>query len=105
MALGLVPLIVDYAGPAELVTPETGFTVPLGARPQIIAGFRAALDRIAADPAMLEPMGAAAQARVQARFTWARKADQVREVYDWVLGRRKTRPDPVAGQDQFEHSG
>jgi glycosyltransferase involved in cell wall biosynthesis len=105
MALGLVPLIVDYAGPAELVTPETGFTVPLGARAQIIAGFRAALERIAADPALLEPMGAAAQARVQARFTWARKAAQVGQVYDWVLGRRKTRPDPVAGQDQFEHSG
>ena len=45
------------------------------------------------------------QARAQARFTWARKAAQVAQVYDWVLGRRATRPDPVAGQDQFEHSG
>ena len=70
-----------------------------------MAGFRAALERIAADPAGLEPMGQAAQARVQALFTWARKAEQVLEVYDWVLGGRAARPDPVAGQAHLEHQG
>lgn len=103
MALGLVPLIVDYAGPAELVTPETGFKVPLGNRAAIVSAFRAELERIVADPALLEPMGVAAQERVQALFTWARKAEQIREVYDWVLGTRATRPDPVAGTDKDEH--
>ena len=103
MALGLVPLIVDYAGPAELITPETGFKVPLGDRAAIVSAFRAELERIAADPAALAPMGLAAQARVQALFTWARKADQINEVYDWVLGKRSTRPDPVAGTDKNEH--
>ncbi len=92
MALGLVPLIVDYAGPAELVTPETAVTVPLGDRAAIVAGFRTALERLAADPAGVQAMGTRARARVQAQFTWAAKAAQVAQVYDWVLRPRAEPP-------------
>lgn len=35
---------------------------------------------------------------VQANYTWSAKARQVREVYDWVLGRRADRPDFAATQ-------
>jgi glycosyltransferase involved in cell wall biosynthesis len=93
MALGVAPLIVDYAGPAELVTPGTAYTLPLGPRDSIIKGFRAALERLAADPAGLAATGTRARARVQAHFTWTAKAHQLREVYDWVLGNTATRPD------------
>ena len=92
MALGLVPLIVDYAGPGELVTEGTGFKVSLGSRAEIVAAFRAELGRLAAHPAELAPVGARARARVDALFTWERKAAQVAEVYDWVLNRRPERP-------------
>lgn len=105
MALGLVPLIVDYAGPAELVTDDTGYKVPLADRAGVVAGFRAALERIAAEPAGLDPMGQAAQARVQALFTWARKAEQVGMVYDWVLNGTGAPPDPVAGQHRVTQQG
>ncbi|SMY06892.1 glycosyltransferase family 4 protein [Flavimaricola marinus] len=93
MAMGLVPLIVDYAGPGELVAADTGVTVPLGDRDAIIAGFRAALSRLARDPASVSRMGHAAHARVMERFTWSAKAAQVAQVYDWVLGRAAQRPD------------
>ncbi|MER2507726.1 MAG: glycosyltransferase family 4 protein [Amaricoccus sp.] len=92
MALGLAPLIVDYAGPGELVTGCTGFKVPLGSRAEIVAAFRAELERIAADPGQLAPIGERARARVEALFTWDRKAAQVADVYDWVLKRRPERP-------------
>lgn len=96
MALGLAPLIVDYAGPGELVTPGTGFKVPIGPREQIIAGVRAELERLVDRPEEIAQAGAAAFDRVQEKFTWARKAEQIAEVYDWVLGRRADRPDPLA---------
>lgn len=96
MALGLVPLIVDYAGPGELVLPGTGVKVPIGPRDSIIAGVRAGLERLAADPAARAEMGAAARARVLALLTWQAKAAQVAEVYDWVRGLRPDRPDPFA---------
>lgn len=84
MALGVVPMVVDYAGPAELVTQETGFTVPIGPREQIIAGFTRQLEALAADPAVLPQIGHAARARALDQFTWAAKARQVALVYDWV---------------------
>jgi glycosyltransferase involved in cell wall biosynthesis len=92
MALGLAPLIVDYAGPGELVTEETGFKVPLGPRADIVSAFRIELERIASAPEELGPIGERARARVESLFTWRRKAEQVAEVYDWVLGRRAARP-------------
>lgn len=96
MALGLVPLIVDYAGPGELVTPGTGIKVPIGPRAAIIKGVRKALKEMVADPARLGPMSAAARARVQKDFTWSAKARQVAQVYDWVLDPAQGRPDLVA---------
>jgi glycosyltransferase involved in cell wall biosynthesis len=87
MALGVVPVVVDYAGPAELVTPETGHKVPLGGRAEIVAGVRRALEQLAADPAARAQLAEHARRRVLTHFTWEAKAAQVRAVWDWVLGR------------------
>lgn len=94
MALGLVPLVVDYAGPSELVTDDNGFKVPLGSRAEIIDGFRRELERIAASPECLGEIGSRARARVHDLFTWQRKAEQIGEVYSWVRGDTLERPQP-----------
>ena len=87
MALGLVPVVADYAGPAELVTDETGVRVPIGTREEVVAGFRRAFERLVDDPEPLREMGRRGRDRVMRLFTWTRKAEQVHRVYDWVLGR------------------
>lgn len=92
MAMGMVPLVVDYGGPAELVNEETGFKVPLGTRAEITAGFRKALTALAADPAQLDEKGRRARARINEVFTWERKAEQMLAVYDWVLGKTGQKP-------------
>lgn len=86
MAMGVVPIVVDYGGPAELVTRQTGITVPLGSRRDIVAGFTAVLSRVADRPQLLEPLSRAAVQRVRERFTWDAKARRVLDVYRWVLG-------------------
>ena len=85
MALGVPPLIVDYAGPGELVAEGRGYTVPLGTRAEIIAGFASALDRLDRDRAALAATGQAGRDWVMAHATWAAKARQVRAIYDAVL--------------------
>ncbi|MBK0329350.1 glycosyltransferase family 4 protein [Rhodobacteraceae bacterium F11138] len=98
MALGVVPIVVDYAGPGELVVAGTGYKIPISSRDQIVADLRRQLERIVADPGDLPAIGACAREHVLANYTWSAKAHQVREVYDWVLGRRVDRPDFAATQ-------
>lgn len=59
MALGLAALVVDYGGPGELVHGGGGIAIPLGSRAEIVAGFRAALEQLSADPAKAHAMGEA----------------------------------------------
>ena len=97
MALGVVPLVVDYAGPGELVSDTTGLKLPCGSRKEIIAGFKAELTRLAANPAKLKPIAMNAYAFVQDNFLWSRKAEQVAQVYDWVLSGARGEPPSVIG--------
>lgn len=94
MALGVVPVIVDYAGPGELVTEDTGFKVPCGSRKEIIEGFQRTLTELVDNPAQLPAMAQNAKARIDSHFLWSRKAEQIRQVYDWALARNKSdKPD------------
>ena len=92
MALGLAPVVVDYAGPGELVTDGVGYKVPMGDRAAIVAEFRRLLAGLAADPDGVSATGGSARARVRTHFTWAAKARQVGYVYDWVRGIRSAPP-------------
>lgn len=92
MAMGVVPIVVDYGGPGELVTPRTGFSVPIGPRRNLIQEVRAILSRLTQDRSELRSMAARGRERVATYFTWEAKARQVLQVYEWVLG-RATKPD------------
>ncbi|QDA36642.1 glycosyltransferase family 4 protein (plasmid) [Paracoccus liaowanqingii] len=81
MALGVVPMVVDYAGPGELVTGETGYLIPVGPRPRIVAAFRAALEALAADPSGLPVKAQAARRTALADFTWDAKAARILAFY------------------------
>lgn len=95
MALGLAPLVIDYGGPADLVTPEVGIKVPLTTREDTTRALGRALETLAADPAQTARMGKAARQRVTDLFTWPRRAEQIAQIYDWVLGRSPARPEPI----------
>lgn len=86
MAVGVPSMVVDYGGPAELVTDDTGWRVPMGRRDALIASLTRTLESIVADPAGVDQKGERALERAMARFTWDYKAERVGEVWRWVLG-------------------
>ncbi|WP_171475340.1 glycosyltransferase family 4 protein [Frigoriglobus tundricola] len=87
MACGLVPIVVDYGGPAELVG-DAGVRLPLRPRAELVADLRAAMERLAGNTDECRRLGNAAVQRVSERFTWDAKAQQVAEIYRDLLRSR-----------------
>lgn len=92
MALGVVPLVVDYAGPGELVDKEIGFKVPMGPRREIVAGFHDTLSELVDHPELLSRLSRACRIRIAQKYTWAAKSSQILEVYKWVARRDTDKP-------------
>jgi glycosyltransferase involved in cell wall biosynthesis len=93
MAVGVVPVVVGYGGPGELVDQSCGYVVPLGDREHIVEGVRKAAQAAIDDPASMAAKRDVCLRRVAEHFTWERKASKTLEVYRWVLGLRSERPD------------
>ncbi len=90
MAVGLPAVIVDYGGPGELATPETGFLIPMGDRVSIVARLREILQHCAAHPGEVDQKGVLAMERARTMFTWDAKAREVVEISRSVLGARSS---------------
>ena len=85
MAVGVPAMVVDYGGPSELVTEETGWKIPLGTREQIVVQFGRELELITANPTVIDEKGERAVERVRAGFTWEAKAREVLRIYDQIV--------------------
>jgi len=95
MALGVVPVVCNYAGPSELVDDHTGYRVAMGDRAEVVANFRETLRGILDDPQQLAAKSEAALAQVAAYYTWRRKAAQIVQIYDWALSGEGSIPAPI----------
>jgi glycosyltransferase involved in cell wall biosynthesis len=75
----------DVDGAREVVvTGETGFLVP----PKSIDELAAAVNRLAADPALRAQMGAAGRLRFADQFRHERMVDELHKLYDRLLAER-----------------
>jgi glycosyltransferase involved in cell wall biosynthesis len=93
MALGLVPVVVDYGGPSEFVNESCGYLVRLGSREKIVQELSTVLETIIEDRSKLKQMSSNCQERVKNFFTWEVKAKQIEKIYDWVIGKSPEKPD------------
>ncbi len=94
MAQGLAPVVLDYGGPAELISDHTGFRVPMGARAEVIAGFREQMEKLADNLPAAITCGRRGRQFVLQHYTWEAKAEQFLNIYHAILDGGK--PVPVA---------
>lgn len=91
MAAGLPCLVAAYGGPAEYVTPQTGFTLSTASRGQLVSELVQRVAQLAGDEALRTSMADAARRRAR-EFTWDCKASRLIALYDKAIGSRRDAP-------------
>jgi glycosyltransferase involved in cell wall biosynthesis len=92
MAVGVVPMVVDYGGPGELVTDKTAFVIPLGPPGQIVRSMSQLLQSLVSQPAQIDQRAQNALRRAHTQFTWDYKAQQVVKIYNWARDPSQPKP-------------
>jgi glycosyltransferase involved in cell wall biosynthesis len=87
LALGAVPVVADFGGPGDIVTPEVGYKIPMTNEADFIRNLAAVLERLALDRGHLERLRQRGMAYAREQLTWEGKARQVSGVLQWVTGK------------------
>jgi glycosyltransferase involved in cell wall biosynthesis len=90
MALGVTPIVADYAGPSELVDEKSGIRVGFHDKKSLIGGIKQAIGDMIRSPETLHKLGAAARKKVQEKLIWDAKANQIMAIYDAVFAGKKS---------------
>ena len=88
MACGLPVVCLDYGGPGEMVTEDCGIKVKPITPEQTIKDLADALLKLANDPELRKKIGEAGKKRVQEYYTWEKKGEFIKQIYEEVLGRK-----------------
>lgn len=86
LALGAVPVVADFGGPGDIVTPEVGYKIPLINEADFVQRLAAVLERLALDRDHVEMLRQKGMAYARERLTWEGKAREVSSVLQWVTG-------------------
>ena len=86
LALGAVPVVSDFGGPGDIVTPEVGYKIGLTSEADFVRKLATVLDRLALDSDHLETLRQHGMAYARERLTWEGKARAVSGVLQWVTG-------------------
>jgi glycosyltransferase involved in cell wall biosynthesis len=92
MALGVTPIVADYAGPSELIDEKTGIRVSFQDEGSLLEGMRLAIGNVIRAPETLDRLGTAARQKVRDKLTWEAKANQIAAIYEAVLSRARKLP-------------
>ncbi len=89
MACGLPCIVLDYGGPGELVTKDTGRTIPMGSREQRVNAMRAHLEELHGNPQLVDQLSEASIRHAEREYTWDAKAKHVVALYRKVLAEKR----------------
>jgi len=85
MSCGTVPIVVDYAGPSELVNKKTGIKIKPITREQLIVDFSDAILKLAKDFKLRHKLAMNGRKEVEENYDWQAKAKRMLKIYKEVL--------------------
>ena len=92
LAMGAVPVVVDFGGPGDIVNPEVGFKVPLTNENDVVLQIEKILAELAREPGLLDRLRQQGMRYARERLSWDAKAKMVTEILCWAA-RRGPKPD------------
>jgi glycosyltransferase involved in cell wall biosynthesis len=92
LAVGAVPVVVDFGGPGDIVHPEVGYKVPLTNESEVVSEIEKILVNLAGNRDLLDGLRQHGMSYAQDSLTWDAKARRVTEILNWVL-RRGPKPE------------
>jgi glycosyltransferase involved in cell wall biosynthesis len=100
LASGLVPVVVDFGGPGDIVLPEVGFKVPLTNESEMVSQMEKILADLAGDRDLLNRLRQRGMSYARECLTWDAKAERTTRVLNWAVGRA---PKPDLLPPKFLH--
>jgi glycosyltransferase involved in cell wall biosynthesis len=92
LAVGAVPVVVDFGGPGDIVYPDVGYKVPLTNEGEVVSQIEKILAELASNPDLLNRLRQQGMSYARERLTWDAKAQSVTRILTWAL-RRGLKPD------------
>jgi glycosyltransferase involved in cell wall biosynthesis len=86
LAVGAVPVVVDFGGPGDTVYPDVGFKVPLTTESEIVSQIEKILTSLASSRDILYRLRKQGMAYARESLTWDAKAQSTTRVLNWAVG-------------------
>lgn len=85
MARGLPVIATNWGGPADYITPDTGFLIDPTSREHMVKAFAAHIDMLSVNPELRFQIGSAAIQRVKQHFMWDQKIQVMIQHYQSLV--------------------
>ena len=92
MARGVVPIVVRYGGPSDLVEEGCGISLALKNERETVQDLKQVLEELVNNPDRIRQLGEAARVKAESTYTWEKKTELLATVMNHAMG---TGPRPV----------
>lgn len=87
LAVGAVPIVVDFGGPGDIIRPDVGYKIPLTSESDVVLRIEEILATLARDRDLLNRLKQQGMSYARECLTWDKKAQNTTRVLNWALGR------------------
>ncbi len=86
MARGVVPIVVRYGGPSDVVDEGCGITLALKNEPDTVQDLKQVLTELTDNPDRIKKLGVAASVKAGSTCTWEKKTEVLAAVMSYAMG-------------------
>jgi glycosyltransferase involved in cell wall biosynthesis len=86
LAMGAVPVVVDFGGPGDIVNSDVGFKVPLTNEDDVVLQIEKVLATLARDPVLVDRLRQQGMRYARECLSWDGKAQIMTQILSWVAG-------------------